>query len=166
MLSVHGSDALRAAVLALKLARREIRNEIARATRSEISPVWRDAVAAHARTPLERAVIAKGARIAAGNPPAAVAASSSRKLKGGLVPSAQFYAIEFGANTEKVTRYARTSPKGRRHTVTRATARQLPQRRRTGRVAYRALEDVAPRIASLWVSLIVRKFNEAVEKGA
>lgn len=165
MLSVLGSQQLRAAVLALKVARRDVRNDIARATRQTFNPVWRDEVAKRARTPLERRVIAAGARIAAGNPPAAVAATSKRKLPGGLVPVESWQAVEFGAARSTVTTYTRRSVNGKSHKVTRHTTRQLPARNRRGRIAYPALEAVAPRLAALWVSIIVRKFNEAVERG-
>lgn len=166
MLSVRGDDRLRAVVLALRQARREVRNDISKATRQTMSPVWRDAVTGNARTAQDRRVIAQGARIAAGNPPAAVAASSRRRLPGGLVPADSWHTVEFGADRDKVTTYKRRSPSGGTHEVTRHTARQLPPRYRKGRVAYPALREVVPRLASLWVQIIVRKFNEAVEKGA
>lgn len=166
MLAVRGDDRLRAVVLALKAARRDVRNDIAKATRQTMSPVWRDAVAKRARTDIDRKVIAQGARIVAGNPPVAVAAQSRRRLAGGLVPTERWHAVEFGANREEVTTYDRRSPRGTVHDVTRHTQRQLPPRYRKGRVAYPALKEVVPRLASLWVQIVVRKFNEAVEKGA
>lgn len=165
MISVRGSEHLRAAVLGLRQARREVRNDINRATRQTLNPVWRDAVTAGARTQLDRRVLAQGARILAGNPPTLAAATSTRKLRGGLVPAESWHAVEFGADRSAVTTYDRTSPKGIRHTVKRHTRRQLPPRYRKGRVVFRAAEQLAPRAASLWVSIIVRKFNEAVERG-
>lgn len=165
MLAVRGDDRLRAVVLALKAARRDVKNEIARATRQTMNPVWRDAVAKNARTDLDRKVIAQGARIAAGNPPVAYAAQSKRRLHGGLVPVERWHAVEFGANPNEVTTYDRKSPKGGKHDVTRHTQRQLPPRYRKGRVAYPALKEFVPRLTSLWVQIVVRVFNEAVEKG-
>lgn len=165
MLAVRGDDRLRAVVLALKAARRDVKNEIARATRQTMNPVWRDAVAARAKSDLDRKVIAAGARIAAGNPPVAYAAQSKRRLPGGLVPVERWHAVEFGANPDKVTDYDRRSPTGGTHDVTRHTQRQLPPRYRKGRIAYPALAEFVPRLTSLWVQIVVRVFNEAVERG-
>lgn len=163
MLSVRGSRELRAAVLALRAARREVRNDINRATRQIMNPVWRTLVASRARTALDRRVLDTGVRVAPGNPPALVAAGSRRRLPGGLVPAEQWHAVEFGANREKVTTYSRRSPSGGTHQVRRHTARQLPARNRKGRVVHPAVADIAPRLAALWVQLIVRKFSDAAE---
>lgn len=164
-LSVRGSDHLRAAVSAVAAARRDIKNDIARATRSTMSPVWQAEVRKRVRDREDERVIASGARILAGNPPVAVAAQSRRKLRGGLVPNQDWQGFEFGANRARTTRYTRRAPGGKSHQVTRHTARQLPTVRRKGRIAYPALQELAPRLASLWVSIVVRKFNEAWERG-
>lgn len=165
MLSVRGSRELRAAVLALKAARREVRNDINRATRQTLAPIWKQEVGQRARTTQDQRVLARGARIAAGNPPSVVAASSRRALSGGLVPVESWHAVEFGANRDAVTTYQRTSPGGVVHQVTRHTRRGLPPRYRSGRVLYPAVAGTIPRLAALWVQLIVRKFNEAAETG-
>ena len=164
MISVRGHDALRAAVLAMKAADKDIRNDINRATRATMNPVWRSVVDAHATRHRDARIIAQGARIIPGNPPVAVAANSRRPLRGGLVPSEQWAPVEFGANREKVTTYQRRSPKGTMHQVTRHTARQLPPRRRAGWVAYPALAETIPRMLSLWAQLIIKKYAEAAEK--
>lgn len=164
-LSVRGSDALRAATSAVAAARRDIRNDISRATRATMSPVWQQEVRKRARTDQDTRVIASGARILAGNPPYAVAAQSRRRLPGGLVPRDDWQGFEFGNNPNRTERYHRRSPGGVSHTVTRHTARQLPTVRRKGRIAYPAVQDLAPRLASLWVSIVVRKFNDAWERG-
>ena len=163
MLSVRGSRELRAAVLAVRTARREVRNDIARATRQTMNPVWRDLVASRARTALDRRVLDTGVRVAAGNPPALVAAGSRRRLPGGLTPAEDWQPVEFGADPDTVTTYTRRSPSGGTHQVRRHTTRQLPARRPKGRVVYPAVAQIAPRLASLWVQLIVRKFSDAVE---
>lgn len=164
MLSVRGSDQLQAVVLALKVARREVRNDIARATRAEVGPLWVDAVTRRAATPLDRAVLVKGARLVPGNPPALAAAQSRRRLRGGLVPIEQWRPLEFGADPKRTT-YQRTARGGATHQVTRTTTAQLPARRLKGRVVYPAVKAVAPRITALWVQLVVRKFAEAAEAG-
>jgi hypothetical protein len=164
-LSVKADPRLKAAVLAMRAGDRTLRADINRATKDTIGPVWTRAVLAHASTDLDRAVIAKGARIKPGNPPAAVAATSTRRLRGGLVPAVEWAAYEFGGTPAKVSTYQRTSPKGRQHKVTRHTARQLPAHTGKGRVALPAFADIAPRAVSLWVQLIVKRYASALDGG-
>jgi hypothetical protein len=166
VLSVRGSRELKAVALALKAARRDVRNDINKATRATLGPVWKAEIANRARTSLDRKVLAQGARIAAGNPPTLVAATSTRRLKGGLIPVESWHAVEFGADRAAVTTYTRASVKGNSHKVTRHTRRQLPPRYRKGRVVFPAAAELAARATALWVQLVVRVFNEAVEKGA
>jgi hypothetical protein len=163
MLSVGDHRALEAAVLALKVMDRGLRSDINRSTKAMLDPVWKGAVAANATTDTDRQVIVKGTRVKGGNPPEAIAASSKRATKGGLVPADLWPVIEFGGKSNKVTTYEATSPKGKRHSVTRRTARQLPVRKNSGRVAYKALAEVTPRVVSLWVSMIVAKTYEAMD---
>lgn len=162
MLKVTDSRQVQAVVLALELTDRKLRNELNRRGKAALDPLWKSAVAAQAVTATDRAVIVKGARVAGGNPPTAIAASSTRKLAGGLVPAKDWPVIEFGAIARnKVTRYQSTSRKGRSYQVSRHTARQLPQHNKSGRVAYAALAKVAPRIVSVWVGTIYEGYREA-----
>lgn len=164
MLSVFDSRELQAVTLAMKTADRDLRNRINRSVRETMNPVWRAQVAAHATRHTDTVVIAKGARIKAGNPPVALAAQSRRALRGGLVPAQQWQGFEFGASSQAVAHtYTRRSPKGRVHKVTRRTKRQLPPRIRAGRVAYPALADLLPRAWSLVTQLVVKVYAEAGE---
>jgi hypothetical protein len=165
VISVRGSRELKAVVIAVKAARQSVRNDINKATRATLGPVWKAEVASRARTQQDRKVLAQGARILAGNPPVLVAAKSTRKLKGGLVPVESWAGVEFGASGDDVTTYTRTSTKGTSHKVTRHTERQLPPRYRKGRVVYPASAEIAARAAALWVQLVVRVFHEAFEAG-
>lgn len=167
MLTVRGNDTLRALVLAFKAADRDIRNSINRQTRATMSPVWKSLVELHATTRLDAAVIAKGAKITAGNPPVAVAASSTRKLKGGLSPAERWQSVEFGVvDRQKVTTYRSTSRRGRAYTARRHASRQLPTRHEKGRVAYQAFADIAPRLAALWAQIVVKTYMDAADKAA
>lgn len=159
-----GNDrAAQAAVLAMKAADRDLKRDINRATREEMNPVWRSLVSANATRPIDARVLGKGARIAAGNPPQAIAASSTRALSGGLIPADRWHPFEFGSHPEKVSTYTRTSTRGTRHTVTRHTRRQFRRRNPKGQVIMPAFAQIAPRMVSLWVQLIVRKYHEAAE---
>ena len=163
MIGVRDHRALEAAVLSLKAMDRDLRNDINRSTKAMLDPVWKGAVAGRATSALDRAVIVKGTRVKGGNPPEAIAATSSRALKGGLVPRDDWAAIEFGGQFNKTTTYESRSPKGKTFQVTRHTARQIPRRNAKGRVAYKALADVAPRVVSLWIQMVVAKTYEALE---
>ena len=166
MLSVHDDDALKAVVLAMKAADRDLKRDINKATRDTMNPVWRALTAQHVTRRLDQAVLVKGARIAAGNPPRAVAATSSRKLGGhGQVPTAWWQAVEFGVGADHRTTYDRRSRKGGRHSVTRNVTANLPQRNRNGRVLYPAFAEIAPRVAALWAQIVVKKYAEASEAG-
>jgi len=164
--SATSSRTFRAVALALKLIPREVRNDINRTTRAVVNPLWRDAVNSRALTTVSQKVLAKGARVAPGNPLTLIAASSRRPLSGGLVPDAQARVFEFGTNDrQKVAEYERSGRRSKAHKVKRHTQRQLPWRNDKGRVIYQAAADVAPRITSLWVQIIVRRIYEAHEKG-
>jgi hypothetical protein len=165
VLSVRDSRELKAVTLALRAADRDLRNDINRATRETFNPVWRTELARRARTPTDRAVLVKGARVLAGNPPVFVTATSTRRLRGGLVPAEKWYAIEFGAKRDTVSTYPRRSVKGATHQVKRHTRHQLPPRYRKGRVGFPVAHELAPRVASLWVQLIVKRFATATEQG-
>lgn len=154
---------LRGVVLALKAVDKPVRSEISKETRGTMNPVWRDAVARRAGTRMDAAVFGKGARIAAGNPARAVAASSRRALSGGFTPDRDGRALEFGVDRGKESTYTRKS-KGGTHTVTRHTRRGLPARQRKGRVVYPAFAEVGPRMVSMWVQIVVRNIYEATEK--
>lgn len=164
MLSVEGSRELQAAVLALKVVDRSLAKEIRAATVSTMGPVWKTEVAGRARTLQDRVVLGAGARIAGGNPPVAMAGTSSKRMRGGGRPSQLAGGVEFGANRGARTTYTTHSPKGTSYRVTRRTKRQLPARNASGRVVYPAFREVAPRTVSLWVQLIVAKVYDALKE--
>ncbi len=162
MLRVRDHAELQAATLAFKAASRDLRQRLNKESRRVMNPEWRAQIDANTSTNLDRAVFRTGARIKAGNPPAFVAASSKRTRSGGLTPAYDWAPVEFGtANRSKRTTYKRRSPKGGTHTVTRRTTRQLYRRVPSGRVAYKAARELAPRLASLWVHIIVKIYSEA-----
>jgi len=149
VVKVGDDRALQAAVLAFKAADRDLRKRINDSTRSTFNDPWRSGIAGRVRTPLERRVLAPGARIAAGNPPTFVAASSRRALRGGLVPDVTWPGVEFGADQNRM--------KGRRHTT-----RQLPARRPKGPV-FNTVADMAHRVPRLWAQIIVKVYSDAAE---
>lgn len=168
MFSVEDHGALAAVALAMKTADRELRREINTATRQTMNPVWRDAVTSRATDRFTRALLVNGAapKIKAGNPPVAQAATSRRALKPSrrLTPAADYAMAEFGSpHPNGRSKYTRRSKNGGTHQVSRRTRRGLPALNPRGRVVYPAFAEVAPRMVSLWVQLVVRKYHEAME---
>lgn len=155
-----GPRELRAAVLAMKRADTTIRRDISQNMRATMGPVWKDAVNQHLTGAgrMEAAMLTAGVRIAAGNPPALIAASSRRAIGNGLTPDRHAAGYEFGAGDT-------TSPVTNRRGTTyrRHTKRHLPSRRRAGRVVFPAAAHVLPRVAAYWVQSIVKAFMDAAE---
>lgn len=174
MFSIRQSRPLQAVVLAMKLADRDLKKKINNATRDTLNPVWRRAVDERMADRVDQRVFGSGTRIAAGNPPAAVAGSSRRRMAGGLVPLENWRAWEFGAvgRDTSYTSYPRaayTRRQGgravqvRAGTVRRRTLVQVPSNVRTGRVLYPAFAELAPRVASLWAQIVVKEYASASE---
>jgi hypothetical protein len=161
VVSVGDDRSLQAAVLAFKLADRGLKKRINDATRTQLNAPWKSGIAQRASTRLEQRVLVPGARVAAGNPPAFVAATSKRRLRGGLSPDVDGAAVEFGA-ADTVTTYQRAKPSGGTSKVTRHTRRQLPRPRKNGPVMA-TLSEFGGRAASLWVQLIVKTYIDAAE---
>lgn len=159
---------LRAATLALKTVDKDLRKAMNQATRDQLNPIWREALAGNVSTPLQTAILVKGARVAAGNPSRLFASASKRPaVKGSaLVPDRYGRAWEFG--TKDRDRYQTYTRKNRgagggTHEVTRRTRRQLPEFRKQGRVVYPAVADTMPRMVSLWASIVIKKVYDAFE---
>lgn len=167
-LSVDGVPQLRAAVLALKAADRDLRRDIYDLMRRTMNPVWRDAVESRTRTRLARLTIGKGVRIKAGNPPVLMAATSRRRVSkngGGLIPDVHWPGLEYGVNSDEYSEYSRRNRRsGGTHTVRRRTTRHLPDRTRRGHILGPAVAEVAPRLASLAVQAIVRTYMDILDK--
>lgn len=165
MLGVSIGDApaaLRAAVLAMKRADAEVRRAVIRRTRGEFGPAWKAELTkrASAAGPMGSRVIPAGARLAAGNPPQIVTASSKRGLgeHKGVVPDTNWPGYEYGANRNKIGAVVRKGSKFKRH-----TQRQLKARARNGRVIGPAVQDLLPRISAYWTQSVVKAFMDAAE---
>jgi hypothetical protein len=166
-ISVFASSELRAVILGLKQLDREVKKQIRQQTKVAASEMWTQSVREHAVTRLEQRVLADTARVRVSDQNVTLSSASvGRSLKGGLKPSDDFAAVEFGADRSKTTTYAATSRRGRRFTVhNRHTRHQLRNRNRKGFAVYPAAADDIPRLASLWVQTIVRALHEALEAG-
>ena len=189
MLRVGDHEELQAAVLAMKAADRDLKRRINQATREKMNPVWQDIVKGNlfGDSVMAGKVLGAGVRIAAGNPPRAMAAQSGKNIgskpnrrgpsrTGRVIPREHYAMWEFGANRMAYSRYERNNPirpvrtpgrKSRRtggtHTVERRVMMHAPRRTPEGRVVYPAFAEIAPRMVSLWVQIIVKSYADAAE---
>lgn len=158
MLSVRGSRELQAAVLAVKLADRDLRRTIYQGMRETMGPVWRDEVNRRAdAVPGSDSLLTAGVLLKAGNPPVLLAANSRRK-RGRRIPAEDWPWQEYGANRETRSTYDR---KG--HRVTRRVKRHLRPRRSRGYVLAGAAAATIPRLLSLSIQTVVRTYMDALD---
>lgn len=138
MLSVD-TAAVRAAVLAMKAADRDLSRRITAQTRL-VGPDWQQAVAQRAVTTQDEALVRVGTRLAPGNPPTLQAATSKRPMsrrrkgRGTLVPARDYAYVEFGSSRDRSGR--------------------VPPRAPQGRIVYPAAAAVAPKVAARWAQAI------------
>lgn len=162
-LSIGAAPAeFRAAALAIRQADKTIRTQVNNSMRETFNPVWKEMIASKARGGMESRMLTPGTRLAAGNPPALVAASSSRKIgragENRLSPNRHAAGWEFGADRGA---YSDINRKGTRFEARRQ--KHLPPRIRGGRVVHPSAGKLLPRIASYWVQSVVRAFMTAAE---
>lgn len=168
--SAHSRKEFQAVALGLKLAGKELKKDINGTVRSVLNPIWQKAVYEHAGltgNKIDSLIFSQGARVAAGNPARAMAGTSRRPLKGGggLRPDTWARQWEFGTtHQDETSTYTARSSKGKPYEVTRRTRAGMPDRRRAGRVVYPAFAEVMPRMVSLWVSIVAKKFYDAFEQ--
>lgn len=161
---------LQAVALGFKLVSKEIRKDINSTVRDVLNPIWREEIndrVSQSGSRLDGLTFAKGARVAAGNPARVMAATSKRPLRkgtGGFRPDVEGRGLEFGtADRNAKSTYTGHTPAGKAYQVTRRTRLHMPAAKRSGRVVYPAFAETMPRMVSLWVSLIARKFYDAYE---
>lgn len=163
--SVKNSAMLRATIYAIKQAPADIRKDIRAQTRSLGVAIARDAMRGQSATPQQTAVIKSTVKVAASDQNVRVRSAGSKRkaMSGGATPYATGKAFEFGTNQNKLRRYRRSSRNGGAHVVNRHTARQMPERRRTGYVFYPAVAEMVPRILALWTQTAVRAIADALD---
>lgn len=160
MIDVRKSPELQAAILGMRRAATDLRRDIYAESRSQLGGAWLPALQARAETKLEQRLILKGARVKVGTDGFNVmAAQSTKALRNGLVPAADWPGGEFGARTRMAT-YQRRSPLGRMHSVTRRVNRQFRARVKNGRIAFDAASEIGTKLVAVWVTVIVTKVRE------
>lgn len=149
---------------------RELKNDVRKAQRSQIGPIWKAemdrARGAGGLVHPQRVTFAAGTRVKAGLPATLVAGGSNRKMPGGATPSDLARPMEFGTNRrEHYTRYRRRSKNGGSHVVERRASRQIRLVRRNGYVVYPAVSQTIPRLIGVWVVDGVQKSIERALEG-
>lgn len=143
---------------------RDLKNDIRKVQRASLNPIWREEMAASKGTPMHSVIFRSGNRTKAGAPMMLVAGAANRRLSGGATTGELAKAYEFGSTTRNnYTKYRRRSTKGKTHTVTRRTRKQLPSFRRGGWIAYPAAARAIPRLTSLHVQTLMRRIYLAAE---
>jgi hypothetical protein len=162
---VEGPREARAAVVALRSLDVDVRKSINAQSRSAVTPMWTSVVEANATTHMDTRVLALGARVQTGYRVTLVAASSRRRLRGGLIPADRWQGYEFGAVHGAPRTYETRSRKGRTYKVTRRTTEQLPKLRPSGRVLYPSVADIGPRVFALATQTAIRGIFDAYQRG-
>jgi hypothetical protein len=163
MLDIRKSRELQAAILATRAANRDVRLDIYKRARQELGGEWVPALRARASTRMQEAVLVKGARTRVGlDGFRMMAATSRRRLKGGLLPADEWAGNEFGARTRQAT-FTTHSRNGKAYTVTKMVNRQFQARVKDGRVAFDAASALGTRLVRLWVRVIVDAYRDAFD---
>lgn len=161
LIDVRRSPELQAAILAMRRIDAPLRKAVFAASRREVNALWLPALQRRARNAMDQAVVVKGARAAVRvDGFQLTAATSRRKLSGGLVPAEDWAGVEFGARTTRRT-FEQTSPKGTRYSVTKTVNRQFRGRQRDGQIAYDAASEVGTKTVAAWVLAIVETLVDA-----
>lgn len=162
MLDVRESPELQAAALALARASSIVRNDILKDARQATRADWQGALNRRAGSLLEQRVLVRGARVGVTARQVSLkAATSSRPLSGGLVPSARtngWPGVEFGARTRRKT-FTQRSRRGRAYQVTKVINRGLPARQANGRVVFDAASEVGTKLVATMVRTVVDGFR-------
>lgn len=147
LVSVRDSAHLKAVVLALKAAPKEIRGDVRTQTRNVARSQWQRELTRESSMVQQTRLIADTARVTVSDQSIKVVASAlkRKRLSGGGTPVQLGKAFEFGDNPGW------------------SKVHGAPSRRRSGYVFYPALATMAPRIMALWIQTATRVVHNALE---
>lgn len=166
-ISVLGSKELQATILLLKNADRETARQTRAVIKSVTQGEWQSLLAKRAGTHLEGRVLVDTARYQVSDQNGILStATVGRALsKGGAKPARLYAAVEFGADRSKTKTYTASRGGTTYQVRNRHVSRQLPSRKKTGRVFWPAVAEFAPRAAALYAQTAIRTIFESFEKG-
>ena len=154
IVSAEAAEDFRAVRRAIDAAPDNLRRLLAATGAEQLSGAWRDELSKRPATPAQQKFILTGART--------IPHAGGLRVETGDGELARVF--EFGTNDrDRFTTYRRRSPKGRPHSVTRRTRRQIPQRRAGGYIAYPAANALGARAFSMWAQLIRKVTHEWME---
>ncbi|WP_157001431.1 hypothetical protein [Agromyces laixinhei] len=157
IVSAEAADDLRAVKSAVAAAPAELQRLLADTAADQLSAAWGEELAKRPASRAQQFFVLYGAR-------ALPFADGLRVETGDETDPGLTRAYEFGTkDREKVTTYRRRSPKGRVHSVTRHTRRQLPQRRAGGYIAYPAANKLGARVFNMWAELVHKVTHDWME---
>ena len=172
-IDVRSSDQLKAVILSIRSAPKNIQQNIKQFAKADIVPAWQEELAQQGATPLQQRLLVDTGRATVTNTTVNLRAGGvNAKVSGGLSTdyvspygSASYKAAEFGANQYlTVPHYQSRSKRGRPYVVHgRHTQHQFEAPNKDGYIVYPAARKVIPRVAALWVSTVVRTMHEAFE---
>lgn len=163
MIDVGRSRELTAVILTFKTAPARVRSEMKKEARKELNRLWKPELERRATTRQQKRVLVTGARAKVGSDTfSMLAATSRRRLSGGLLPNTQWPGAEFGMSPRLTTVRAR-SRKGVSFTYRRRTGNQFPNRRKKGYVVYPAARDTGQRVVAGYVVGAVRGLLNSTE---
>ncbi|MDR2294513.1 MAG: hypothetical protein LBE05_04850 [Microbacterium sp.] len=147
---------------------RDLPRDIAKQTRQHtkrlVDAEWKRGLESRAATPIQRAVLSRTAVSSVTDRAVMLKSATKGRLSSGVPSEALASGAEFGADMNSYSRYQRTSRNGGSHTVTRRTTRQFGWHRgRTGRVVFPTAQDLAPRVAAMYVQTLLRTTAKALE---
>lgn len=154
IVSAEAAADLRAVQRAIAAAPAELDRLLADTAAEQLSSAWTEELAKRPASGPQRKFVLAGAR--------AIPFADGLRVETGEGELARVF--EFGTNDrEQYTTYRRRSPKGRTHSVTRRTRRQVPPRRAGGYIAYPAANRVGARVFNMWAELVHKVTHDWME---
>lgn len=160
---VFQSRELQLTLAALKVLPSELTKQTRQHTKKLADVEWQRGLQKRAVTPLQRAVLARTAVTSVTATNVAMKSATKGKLSSGTAAHVLAGGAEFGSHPNAYSKYSRRSKNGGSHTVTRRTMRGFGHYRGTGRVVFPTAQDLAPRIASIYVQTLLRTTAEAFD---
>ena len=154
IVSAEAAEDFRGVQRAIDAAPDELARLLSATAADQLSGAWADELAKRPATPAQRRFVLAGART--------IPHAGGLRAETGDGELARVF--EFGTNNrETYTTYRRRSPKGRTHSVTRRTRRQIPPRRAGGYIAYPAANRLGTRAFAMWAQLIRKVTHDWME---
>lgn len=161
---VFESRELQAALVAFKVLPKEITKLTRQHTKKLVDAEWQKGLTKRAVTPLQQRVLAKTAVSSVTNNNVMMKSATKGKVSARTAAWELASGAEFGADINAYSVYNRRSKRGGTHKVKRRVMRGFGWHRgRTGRVVFPTAQDLAPRIASMYVQTLLRTTAEVFE---